>query len=337
MATVPRFYSSTDAGAPQLSGQVGSLLVVLDAVLVDGYGVGEAFKPGAGWTRHLTAAGKRAYRNDPYAGSGFVLEVDDSASAGTARYARARGYSALRSFGDGDDATPSPGARPAGSIIAKSSSLSATASRWVAIADSRCIYLFTNVNPALLVDQRQAYFFGDFTSYKPGDTMAWCISHSGLVDYLGTEDFDGFVFSTQNEATSIDVNRPACYLPRTVNSPVQSAPAFLVGGMRYTSFHAWNSDGARQSTYPDAVTGGLLYTGVQIFEGSGRPRGVLPGIAVPYHLRPFVDLSVQAAPFEFRGASQIVAVGYAPNYYSSALNGDPYRGQLLFSLGGGWW
>lgn len=336
MATVPRIYSSTDAGAPQLSGQVGSLLVVLDAVLVDGYGVGDAFKPGAGWTRHLSAVGKRAYRNDPYAGSGFVLEVDDSASVGTARYARARGYSALRAFGDGDDATPSPSALPAGSIVAKSNSLGATASRWVAVADSRCLYLFTNLNPAALVDQRHAHFFGDFISYKPGDTMAWCVSHSGLTDYLGTEDFDGFVFSTPNEATAIDLNRPACYLPRTVASPVASAPGFLVGGMRYGSFRAWNTLPERQSVYPDAVTGGLLYTGVQIFEGSGRPRGQLPGIVVPYHVRPFTDLSVQAAPFEFRGASQIVAVGYAPNYYTTTLSGE-YRGQLLFSLGGGWW
>lgn len=337
MASVARFYSSADPGAPQLSGQVGSLVTLLDAVLVDGYGVGSAAKEGAGWTRSLSATNKRAYRNDPVAGTGFTLEIDDSASVGTARYARARGYSLLRQFGDGDDATPSASARPNGSIIAKSNTVSATSSRWVAVADNRAIYLFTNVNPAHLVDQRQAYFFGDFVSYKPGDTMAWCVTDSGLSEFLGTEDFDGFVFSTSNDATSVDSARPGCHLPRTAESAYASAPGFLVGGTRSAAFHAWNTDPAKQSVYPDAVAGGLLYTGVQIFEKVCRPRGVLPGIVVPYHVRPFADLSPQVPPPEFQGVSQLLPVGYAPNYYSTTLTGGSYRGQLLLLLGGGWW
>lgn len=337
MANVAKFYSSADPGAPQLTGQVGSLVALLDAVLVDGYGAGGVAKDGAGWTRSLSGANKRAYRNDHVAGTGFVLEVDDSAATGTARFARARGYSVLRQFGDGDDATPSVLDRPGGSIIAKSSSLGPAGSRWVAIADSRAIYLFTNVNPLHLPDQRQAYFFGDFVSYKPGDVMAWCISDSGLSDFSGSEDFDSFVFSTSNTATVIDTARPACYLPRTTESNQGSAPAFMVGGARPSPFYAWNTDPAVQSPYPDVVAGGLLYSGIQIFEKVCRPRGVLPGIVAPYHVRPFADLGFESPPPEFVDASQLVAVGYAPNYYSTTLTSGNYRGQLLFLLGGGWW
>lgn len=337
MASVPKFYSSSDAGAPQLTGQVGSLLVVLDAILVDGYGVAGAMKPGAGWSRHLSGAGKRAYRNDAFEGTGFILEIDDSASAGNARFAIARGYSALRAFGDGEDATPSVADRPAGSIVVKSTTLGPTAARWVAIADNRAIYLFTNIAPSLLPDQRQPYFFGDFISYKPGDTMAWCIGFSGLTGYTGVEDFDSHIFSTPNSPITVDLNRPACYLPRTSNTPSSSGPAFFVGGTRVSNFHAWNAEASWLSPYPDLIAGGLLYTSVQVFERGARPRGRLPGVIVPYHAKPFADRSLQPAPLEFEGASEMAAVGYAPNYYTSPLSGEAYRGQVLLLLGGGWW
>jgi len=337
MSSIPRVYSSTDAGAPQLTGMVGSLIALLDAVLVDGYGVGGAAKPGAGWSKHLSAAGKRAYRNDPVEGSGFFLEVDDSATVGTARFATARGYSMLRGFGDGDDATPSRTDRPLGSVIAKSTSLGSTASRWVAVADNRAIYLFINVAPALLVDQRQPYFFGDFISYKPGDIMPWCIGFSGLTGYAGTEDFDGHIFSTPNTAVTIDSERPAGFLPRTQATPAGPGSAYLVGGHRVLKFHAWNADPAWLTPYPDQLTGGLLYTGVQVFEGPSRPRGRLPGIVLPYHVRPFADLSIESPPVEFIGASQLVAVGYSSNYYPTPITTGTFRGQLLFLLGGGWW
>jgi len=51
-------YQSTDSGAPALSGQAGSLLEVLDACLVNGYGG----KAAAGWGIAFSSGNKRVYR-----------------------------------------------------------------------------------------------------------------------------------------------------------------------------------------------------------------------------------------------------------------------------------
>lgn len=336
MSIIPVVYKSTDAGAPQLSGQVGSLTALLDAVLVDGYGVGAAAKPGAGWTRELVAVNRRAYRNDPVAGTGFYLDVDDSAQVGTARFAIVRGYDVLRSFGDGDSPTPHPSQAANGSVVAKSRELSGSSVRWVIIADSRSFYLFINPGPANPVDQRAPYFFGDFKSYKPGDSQAWCICINGLATYTGAENFDGWIFSSANTLTSVDSNRPALYLPSSFDSSFQSAPAFLFGGDRASVNRPWNTVASRVSVYPNPVTQGLLYMPVVVMEGNARPRGELPGLLLPVHVRPFADLVPEAAPPDLAAAGSLLPVNYASAFVSGSLSGD-YIGQLLFLEGGGWW
>jgi hypothetical protein len=55
-----RVYRSTDASAPVLTGQVGSLTALLDAVLVNGYGALSA----AGWTIAQTTTNKRGYKQN---------------------------------------------------------------------------------------------------------------------------------------------------------------------------------------------------------------------------------------------------------------------------------
>jgi hypothetical protein len=55
-----RVYRSTDASAPVLTGQVGSLTALLDAILVNGYGALTA----AGWTIAQTTTNKRGYKQN---------------------------------------------------------------------------------------------------------------------------------------------------------------------------------------------------------------------------------------------------------------------------------
>lgn len=336
MSNVPLVYKSTDAGAPQLSGQVGSLTALLDAVLVNGYGSGSVAKPAAGWTRELVGTNRRAYRNDPVAGTGFYLDVDDSAQVGTARFATVRGYDVLRSFGDGDGPTPQPSQVVNGSVVAKSRELSGNSVRWVIIADSRSFYLFINPGPANPVDQRAPYFFGDFVSYKPGDSQAWCVCTNGLSTYTGAENFDGWIYSTENTLTSVDSNRPALYLPNSFDSSFQSVRAFLFGGGRDSQSRPWNTVASRVSVYPNPVTQGLLYMPVVIMEGNARPRGELPGLLLPVHVRPFTDLVPEPAPPQLSAASDLLPVNYASAFASGSLSGE-YIGQVLYLVGGGWW
>ena len=76
--TAPKIYRYDDTNAPVVNGQRGSAISLLKACLVDGYGD----KPAAGWTMpYSDAAGKAVFRGNPYSGSGFYLQVDNTGSS----------------------------------------------------------------------------------------------------------------------------------------------------------------------------------------------------------------------------------------------------------------
>src|SRR3990167_8837593 len=85
-------YSSADASAPVLDGQVGSLNDVLYACLVTGYGA----KTGAGWTRTYDDAANDTSVYRQGAGCQFYLRVDDGGpGAAGAKEARFWGYETM--------------------------------------------------------------------------------------------------------------------------------------------------------------------------------------------------------------------------------------------------
>lgn len=336
MTSVSRVYSSTDPGAPQLSGVAGSLVAVLDAVLVDGYGSAANAKPGAGWTKALVGTNKRAYRNDPVAGSGFHLQVDDSGSVGSARQAVVRGYAQMTAFDAGMTPVPTPQVLPSGVPVAKSSQLSGVSTAWVIIADSRFFYLFVNPWINRPSNRPHPYFFGDFISYKPGDMNCWCLSRNGLVSFDGSGDVDGYVFSTDNTPATLDVNRAAIYLPDTYSSPSAPALAHLVGGSRSGGWRPWGSNALDSSVYPNPVTQGLIYSNAFIYEERGMPRGELPGLLVPRHNKPFVDRQPMVPPLEYSAHTAMIPITFAIEVWDGVSSQD-LLGQLVFLEGGSWW
>ena len=72
-----RVYSSTDASAPVLTGQVGSLIAVLDACLVNGYGT----KTAAGWTKPFADASNTAVYRSGSGSRAFFRFFDDGTAA----------------------------------------------------------------------------------------------------------------------------------------------------------------------------------------------------------------------------------------------------------------
>lgn len=175
-----RIYKSTDASAPVLTGQVGKLTDLLDAVLVNGYGALTA----AGWTIAYTATNKRAYLQNLTGAnnaSGMHLYVDDNGpGAGAAKEARACGFetmSAITPTGTGQFPTAAQSAIGTGQLaIRKSNTADATARPWTIIANGQSVYIFIetgdNVAPVL---GAFPFIFGDFEPYKSGDQYAVCI------------------------------------------------------------------------------------------------------------------------------------------------------------------
>jgi hypothetical protein len=142
-----RVYRSTDASAPVLTGQVGSLIALLDAVLVNGYGALSA----AGWTKSFSTTNKAAYRQNATGANNtaapMYLYVDDTGpGAGAAREARACGFetmSAITPTGTGQFPTAALSTIGVGTVvIRKSVSADAVARPWTIVANGQTIYLF---------------------------------------------------------------------------------------------------------------------------------------------------------------------------------------------------
>lgn len=174
-----RFYQSTDASAPVLTGQAGSLVALLDACLIAGYGA----KTAAGWSTAYTASNKRAYRMGTTGNTGFYLNVDDSGGgSGGAREAFMTGYQTMSDLATGTGQFPTSaqitlGSAPIGALVCrKSTTADATARKWYLVADESCFHLFVetgdfSVNPRCVL----GFSFGDFYSMNGTSDLYRCM------------------------------------------------------------------------------------------------------------------------------------------------------------------
>ncbi|MGV0949062.1 MAG: hypothetical protein ACOYB3_00010 [Azonexus sp.] len=157
-------YSSGDASAPVLTGEVNKLVAVLDACLVTGYGA----KSAAGWTMFGTGANKAAFKSG--AGTGFYLRVqDDAPGTGGAREARMTGYVAMTDVNTGTGPFPTAAQGVGGVamvVCRKSETASAVVRSWYVIADSRTCYVLVSWNNLTY----GVFVFGDFYAYNAADT-----------------------------------------------------------------------------------------------------------------------------------------------------------------------
>ena len=170
----PIIYRWDDANAPVARGERTSLIEILTACLVDGYGD----KPGAGWMRQfVNAEGTKAvFRNNPVAGTGFVLQINGATSAAanlhivTAAEAASDLDTLLFSFGE---------------FTCRTSNAVGTAARpWFLIADDRAFYFFvypqqaTSATLTITAIGSSPFFFGDPVSVWPDDT--YCCALGGV-------------------------------------------------------------------------------------------------------------------------------------------------------------
>jgi hypothetical protein len=216
-------YRSTDAGAPSLSGTVGSLIALLDAVLVNGYGA----KAAAGWTKAFAAANLAVYRNSAAQGSGHYLSIDDAGGgANGAREANARAAvvatatNAATAVVGMTEPFPTAGQAARGLTIAKSRILDATARKWVVVADQRTFYLFTFPTT---FQGWSGFAFGDFFSLR-GNTDAYrsFIIGRATETFLDTDD-------RLDDLTALTTLATGHYTPRALVNELTVAGAIQLG------------------------------------------------------------------------------------------------------------
>lgn len=176
--SAPTVYKSSDSSAPVLTGQVGTLVALLDACLVNGYGS----KSAAGWTKAFTATNKGSYLGT----AGHYLDVDDSgAGSAGAQEGNCRGYETMTAVGTGTGPFPTTGqvASP-GLFIRKSSTADATARGWVLFADGVTFHLF--ILSGDTTNQYQSFSFGRVYSFKASDTYrTMVVGHNSTGGAVG--------------------------------------------------------------------------------------------------------------------------------------------------------
>ncbi len=331
--TTTREFRSTDAGAPVLTGQVGSGIAWLKACLVNGYGSGGGAKQGAGWTIAFEDAPNNVcvFRNSLAAGgSGCYLRVDDNGTgAGGAREMLVRLYATMSDANTGTEATPPVAAVPSGHVWRKSIDLTGTARAWVLVADERTVTL--GVWPGYLTSGTQAGHYaghaGDYDCDDPAQPWPCVIAGSDTPSNSATSagcrfgpcQMDNAAF--QNGLFVMrDVSRaavPAAASLQSLNKP--SAASAAIGGAQ---MQMPNPTPAGHTLFHSAV---LLVSGVI----AGRLRGVY----VPQqNVSADAMGTVYPSALGFSPGSRLIAV----KHHVAASNALVNLGQLCVEAGESW-
>lgn len=274
-------YRSTDTSAPTLSGTAGTLINVLDACLVNGYGS----KAAAGWTKAFSGTNKAAYLMGAAAGSPrMYLRVDDTASGFTANDVRLVGYESMTDVDTGTNAFPTSGQMSGGAWLRKSSTIDSTARPWMVIANEKAFYIWTFCAQTVLGAANNAsdnlYFFGAVNSYKSGDaynvTLIANTSQGPNSTAIGT--------CTAASSSSPGTN-PGHWMARAYT---QIGGSTLYGKV-VPGTHTVAIVGQGNLTYPDPVSGSLRLARIVCCEPADArytERGHLPGAWSPQHAAP---------------------------------------------------
>jgi hypothetical protein len=183
-------YTSEDASAPVLDGMSGSLVNVLNNILVTGYGS----MHGAGWTKPLADVNGVGCFQQP-TGSGAILFVGDGVVL--SNEAKICGFTSITAMTNRipTGSNPFPNYQLSGHgygqygdggyLFYRKSATTTTASRqWIAFADSKSFHFH-----ALTIDYAATYisfYFGDIDPVIPGDRG--CCILTGRTTGAGTED-----------------------------------------------------------------------------------------------------------------------------------------------------
>lgn len=251
-------YFWNDTSSPTLNGITGSLITVLRACLVDGYGS----KPAAGWTMEYSQStgqiSTAVFRQG--GGNQFYIRVRDNGSP-AANFGLIRGYETMTNYHVNSGSNPFPldpqSAQTDDSILVlKSSDANSTARRWSVYADDRTFYVFTQGQTSA-ADQHYYHgaMFGDIYSLSgSGDSYRTAIigRYDGTTGPIGTFNINDY-FTLYNA----QINPPSgSYIARDYLGLNNSIAFILAGGQGYSATGIYSSDGLVPAANP---TDGGLY------------------------------------------------------------------------------
>lgn len=268
-------YHSSDAGAPSLSNVAGSLVTILDACLVTGYGA----KPGAGWTIEYTGTNQRSYKQ-PVGTLGYYLNVSDTNTT----FAEVRGYETMTAFNTGSGAFPNAGVVPT-YTWAKASAASCP---WTVVANERGFYWWTAYTPTDVVNYSSAVlnYFVELDPYGPSDV--WCMEISGANNNSAPQAGNTSICGT---STIRDTSATGKYCSRTYGGGGGAVGMnTLIVPSVWGSSNVFGSTGNPTTalTYPNGPDNGLyMMPHIAVEQNAlGTLRGTVRGMWAPMHSAP---------------------------------------------------
>lgn len=162
------FYTSADPSAPVLSYAANTVINVLDACLVNGYGS----KSPVGWTKEYVDVANYAAAYRGNIGNRMWLGVYDPIGY----QMRFRGYLSMTAAGIAETAGTNPfpnlTQNANGQAITKTNNTVQTTYRaWILISDGKTVHVFIahDANPTDMTGTYGGVSWGEFTSYVPND------------------------------------------------------------------------------------------------------------------------------------------------------------------------
>ncbi len=263
--------SSADASAPVLDGTPGSLIALLDAVLVNGYGS----HPGLGWTIAFTDTNKRAYRM-PAGTSQAYLRVVDDGTLSSGQVANVNAYTAMSDIDTGTGPLST-----SGGYVIKSRTADATARSWRFASDGEFIHFFPRWDTAFQADY----------SLQFGDIRKLHDSPAGPITLFASVDSSGVPTNVGQFSCAIDSTPPHSRSGITPDADGTAISVQYEPGR--TPFAPSSADRVFGTFYFDSpMQNGLEYVLWPVyiagyFSGSASSKwlaGTVPGVYAPWNL-----------------------------------------------------
>jgi len=305
--------SSLSAGAPALTGVAGSLITVLDWLLVTTMG----------WTKPYSATNKAAYQQ-PAGTNGFVLLVDDT----NASYGLMRAYESMSSITTGVNPFPNTSQLSGGTKLYRSSTSSAVARPWRFVSNGKLFHFLFDQNGTIpsgvnaWTGTTSVFTFGDFVSYKPGD-----VYNTVLIG-----DTDNYVGSPSYCAAAQITILSSSSTPGTYVARPHTQTGLSIGANRQVDFSLGGSyAGSTYSpaqAFPSPVHGGIDLGRVYIGDPGVCRRGYLPGSWFWGHSVPTVTSAGVQSGDTFSGGEGTELAGKTFEWYRIG----PVNNQAAFVL-----
>lgn len=254
---------STDVGVPTVTNTVGTLITLLDYLLVTTLG----------WTKVYSGTNKGVYRAPT--GNRRYLRVDDSGSGASG--ARINSYETMTDVDTGTGPMPTAAQLSGGLYLPRCTT--AGPCKWKFISNGTYFVLIINYNIAS--NYWASCVFGDVFSYKSGDAYNTVLigeaSFSNPTSSLQTLNIANTTTSTATHYAQRSFTQVGSAVLLGKTSDYIKAPRAILGGT------------GTNLPYPSAVDGGIYLSPLYLNEVTVGLRGQLPGLWDPLHSYPLAE------------------------------------------------